>query len=365
MNGSIGVTPVVSILMAVYNGGAFLTEALDDILGQTLQDFELIVVEDGSTDETPSVLERYAERDPRIMVISNGTNLGLAVSLNRGLERCRAPLVARFDADDRYRRDRLERQVAFMNEHPAVGLLASGFRRTDPAGRVLSTVVPPTKDRHLRLRCLFMNSFIHSGVVFRTDLVRSAGGYDESYWTAQDSELWSRLLPLTGVANLPEPLVDYRIHDASIVQRRGDRGRELSLSVPRRLLSEYLGRPLGAEETRAIVDLYQGFSVLALEDVRVGLAGLREAVERARCREAPDAVRFLKREMARSLLKQFILHAGVGFSRRRSLLIQALRWEPRFVLRDGLARAARRSLPPFLLNGLDTIRKRQEKGIGR
>lgn len=345
--------PVVSVLMAVHNGDAYLNEAMGSLLAQTHSDFELVAVDDGSTDQTASLLDAYAARDARLVVLRNEEKLGLPASLNRGLERCRARLVARADADDVYAPDRLARQVRFLDSHPDVGVLSTGYRQVNARGEPSRTVRPPTEDKFIRFRQLFMNSLLHPGVMFRARVVREVGGYDPSYWTAQDSDLWARLRSHTGMANLPEPLVWYRVHDKSTVQTRGAEGQALSLSVPQRLLSEYLERPLDLIETRAVVTLFQGFEPMEPRDVEGGLCGLQEVLRRARRIEDAETVRYYMREVERSLLRQAEYQKDRPGVVSGSLILAALRWSPRIMFSGRLyRRIAQAALPATIRKAL-------------
>ncbi len=126
--------PAVSVLLAVRDGERHLSEALDSLLAQSMRDFELIVVDDGSTDRTGAILAGTAARDDRLRLLRNDVNAGLPRALNRGLEVARAPLLARADADDVYRSDRLARQFAHMMANPQIGVLSSGYNRIDDIG---------------------------------------------------------------------------------------------------------------------------------------------------------------------------------------------------------------------------------------
>lgn len=315
--------------MPVYNGLPYLREALDDLLAQTFGDFELVVVEDGSTDGSLAVLEAYAERDPRVVIVRNGENLGLTPSLNRGLEHCRAPLVARADADDGYAPDRLERQVAFLDAHPEVGLLSCAVTKMTEEGKPYATSRFPTEDAHIRLRELFVNSFSHPGVMFRTDLVRSVGGYDPEFWTAEDCDLWARLRPHTRMANLAEPLVRYRVVSTSMMRTRGEGGMSLGLSVRQRLLSEYLGRSVPYEEARAISLLFKRRGPLEPDEVAAGVRGLQEVLRQAARCEPEHAVTYLRDEGSQALRWQAWLQRGRSTRRAWSLLASALLYDPR------------------------------------
>ena len=202
-------TPAVSVVMAVYNGEPWLGEALASILGQSLVDLELIVVDDGSTDGTSKRLA--AVTDPRLRVLRQSRG-GQTRALNSGLQAARAPLIARIDADDVALPTRLERQVAFLAAHPDVGLLGTAAREIAPDGSVVRTLVPPCDDRALRRALRRSNPFIHSSVMFpRRALIGAGGAYDESFAVAQDYDLWLRMSRVTRLASLDAPLVLRRL----------------------------------------------------------------------------------------------------------------------------------------------------------
>lgn len=198
----------VSVLMSVHNGVPWVRDAVASVLAQTARDIELIVVDDGSTDSTPAVLA--AIRDPRLRVYRE-PHAGLTRSLNRALRLATAPLVARLDADDFALPERLERQRAFLEAHPEVGVLGTGAREVDAAGREVGRVRPPEDDATIRRVLIRANPFVHSSVVMRRNALERVGGYDESLPVAQDYDLWMRMSRVTRLANLPEPLVVRRL----------------------------------------------------------------------------------------------------------------------------------------------------------
>jgi len=200
--------PVVSVLMGVHNGAPWVTRAVESVLDQTLPDLELIVVDDGSTDATPALLG--AVGDPRLRV-ERQARAGLTGALNRALARARAPLIARLDADDVALPARLERQRAFLEAHPEVGLLGSAARVVDEHDREVTVIRPPEADAALRGALIRRNPFVHSSIMLRRALAADVGGYDPSFEVAQDYDLWLRLAPLTTMANLAEPLVIRRL----------------------------------------------------------------------------------------------------------------------------------------------------------
>ena len=202
-------TPRVSVLLPVHNGMPWLVEAIESLRRQTFTDHEVIVIDDGSTDGTGDYLASLAER--LAWCVLDGRHLGLTPTLNGCLALAVAPLVARLDADDLARPDRLERQVAFMDAHPEVGLLGTGAIEKAPDGRTLRLVTPPTGDADLRAALIRRNPFVHSSVMFRRAIVQRLGGYDTRYRVAQDYDLWMRMAQVTRVACLPDVLVERRI----------------------------------------------------------------------------------------------------------------------------------------------------------
>ena len=200
--------PHVTVLLAVHNGERHLRASIRSVLAQTFEDFELLVVDDASTDGTREILDAFAE--PRMRILTNTENLGLTRSLNRGLREARGRYVARQDADDLSDPPRLARQVALLERRPELALVATQYRRIDDSGEVESAREVPTEAVDIRWRLLFLNAFTHSSVTFRRDVVLALSGYDETYSYAQDYDLWSRIAATHEVAALPESLVCYR-----------------------------------------------------------------------------------------------------------------------------------------------------------
>ncbi len=185
--------PSVSVLMPVYNGAEYVAKAIDSVLAQTLTDFELVVVDDGSTDDTARVLASYAQ-DQRVRVVHHETNGGLVASLNDGLQACRAELVARLDADDMSMPTRLQRQKEVFDTNPAVVLCATAYVRFLPSGQVLREGRPPLTHGGLAMAMFTGNRLCHSSVMFRRSAVVALGGYDPAWFPVEDYDLWIRLM---------------------------------------------------------------------------------------------------------------------------------------------------------------------------
>lgn len=216
--------PIVSVVMAVYNGERFLRQAVDSILGQTFTDFELIVVDDGSKDATPAILDEY--EDGRIVRLRNQTNIGQTPSLNIGIEAAKGQFIARHDADDVSHPERFARQAAFLQEHTAVGLLGTSYRLVDDQGKLLEIEHPPPDNAGLQARLTTGNCLCHGSVMMRRDSLQAAGLYRPAFRVTQDYDLWLRLAEVTQLANLEQPLYDFRFDGGSV--SRNKRGLQLA-----------------------------------------------------------------------------------------------------------------------------------------
>jgi glycosyltransferase involved in cell wall biosynthesis len=206
-------SPLVTVLMPIYNGEAFVADALESILEQTFRDFEFPIIDDGSTDESVKIIERYA--DPRIRLVCNDERVALIRTLNRGLELARGKYIARMDADDVSLPERLERQVAFMEANPAIG--ACGTWATTIGDGDGSEWRYPEGADDIRCRLLFHTAIVHPSVCIRRDaFARHHFQFDEAYLHAEDYELWCRISEVVPLANLGSVLLRYRIHAASV-----------------------------------------------------------------------------------------------------------------------------------------------------
>lgn len=205
-------TPLVSILMPVYNGERYLRAAIDSMLAQTLTDFELIAINDASSDSSAAILASYA--DARLRVLTQDINTGIVGALNNGLTAARGRYIARMDADDISYPQRLAKQTAVMEAHPEIGLLGSWIRGFGDVRRSYVHRYPQQHDE-IRALMLFENPFAHSTVMFRRTLLTEHGlRYSERFKYVEDWALWWQLSSVSRVANLPEVLVDYRINKA-------------------------------------------------------------------------------------------------------------------------------------------------------
>lgn len=233
--------PRVSVLMPVYNGERCLREAVESILNQTFTDFEFVIVDDGSTDNTWQILQGYAANEPRIALVRNETNVGLARSLNKGLELARGEYIARMDADDVSLPERLATQVAFLDEHPEVGVVGCAAYVIDAEGSPTSIMRQPTMHGLILWSLCFSTPFIHPTVLLRKAVIERVGWYDDVLSANQDRDLWQRLSSVTRFANLSDAFLSYRIHPGSVSHIHSDIQVRNSAKAGQRMMAKILG----------------------------------------------------------------------------------------------------------------------------
>ena len=204
--------PAISVVLPVYNAEDYVREAVESILAQSFTDFELIVINDGSTDGSGVILRELARRDARIVLVER-PNDGLVSALNEGIKIARAELIARMDADDVAMPERFALQHARMVQEPELAVLGSFIRVTDKAGNIIRLreypLTPKEAAHHVERDC----PVGHPTVMMWRDAVLKAGGYRKAFCHAEDYELWLRMSDLGyAIANLPQPLLNYRVH---------------------------------------------------------------------------------------------------------------------------------------------------------
>lgn len=210
-------TPRLSILMPLHNEARYLQAALNSLYRQSLTDWELLAVDDGSDDDTPAILEASARRDCRVRVI-RCERIGLVAALNTGLKECRAPILARMDGDDICHPRRLELQVAYLDAHPETGLVACNFRHFPRNSLKQGMIAYETwqnalDENGLIKRDLFVESpFVHPSIVTRRAILEELGGYQDHGWP-EDYDLWLRMASAgINFARLPQTLFFWRDH---------------------------------------------------------------------------------------------------------------------------------------------------------
>lgn len=201
--------PRISVVMSAYNEKLCVEGAVQSVLDQTFRDFEFIIINDGSTDGSREILERFADRDERIRLIHQ-ENRGPVPSLNRGLDVARGRYIARLDADDLSHPERFKRQVQYLDDNPTVGIVFSWAKQIDENDARIGTWRSPTDPNFIRWSLLFTNRLCHSTAMVRRNLMEDLGGYRGGSEPAEDYELWTRAVQKTDLGVIPHELVSYR-----------------------------------------------------------------------------------------------------------------------------------------------------------
>ena len=226
--------------MSVYNGEDYLAEAIDSVLNQTFGDFELIVINDCSTDSTSEILEKYAQLDSRVKVHTNEVNLRLPSSLNKAISLAQGKYIARMDADDICMPQRLERQYKFMEENSHIALSSCRFM-TLKNGVITSGGCGGRCDNNsVKALLLVTNPILHPGIIAKADVIRGLG-YDKNFTCTEDMELWTRFV-MAGhnVEIMPEYLMIYRLHDKQITETTLEKQRREIVAVQKKYYGEFL-----------------------------------------------------------------------------------------------------------------------------
>jgi glycosyltransferase involved in cell wall biosynthesis len=251
-------TPRVTVLVPVYNQERFVGEAIESVLGQDFADFELLLVDDGSTDRTPEILREWAARDGRIRVVTLGGNRGIPGALNAGLQKARGELIARLDSDDLMTPGRLAAQLAVLESDPGVSLVSSAYELMSSDGRYLGTY--REEHPHEMVVCLlnFFNIVGGGGhVMFRRADALAEGGFAVAYPSSEDYDLWVRLGRRGRIVTLPLIGMRQRDHDNRSLVRYGGVKRANWKGIMGRSLTSYLGRPIGDDEIAALITVWR------------------------------------------------------------------------------------------------------------
>lgn len=210
--------PTISVVMPVYNGEKYLREAIDSIINQTFGDFEFLIVNDGSTDKSDEIIRSY--NDSRIVYLQNDGNKGLVYTLNYGISKAKGEFIARMDADDISAPTRFENQVKALEANTDIGICGT-WAKIIGSAKVFRV---ECEDQKIKGLLLFVNQFIHPSVMFRKDILeKNQIRYETSDFPAEDYALWIRLAPFVKMMNIPELLLNYRIHPNQISTASSER----------------------------------------------------------------------------------------------------------------------------------------------
>lgn len=214
-------SPLVSIVMPVYNGELYLLECINSIRQQSINCWELIFINDGSTDNTLEIIKQFEYFDSRIRIFDFPTNKGLSECLNFGIQLAKGKYIARMDADDVMQPDRLKRQLDFLELNENYGLVASNLELINAEGLTIGEISCPNSDTEIKKMLLKRNPFAHPSVMMRKTLLMNFGNiYSKKFPHCEDYELWIRLSTKTKFYCLPEKLLRYRMHSMQITSSK-------------------------------------------------------------------------------------------------------------------------------------------------
>ena len=274
--------PRVSVVIPTYNRGELLCETIDSVLAQTYHDFEIIVVDDGSTDNTAQLLSRYQD-DVRLVYRAH-KNSGVAATRNYGIRLARGEFLAFLDSDDRWLPQKLERQVQFADAHPEYGLIATEISNFNKRGVVVETknkaAAYRIKNGHVVEELLFGNWIQTSTVLARRECVQAVGGFDEEVGQfGEDWLTWMRIASRSPIYFLPEPLVEYRIHEESLTSHLPEAQYESLMKILAKLeaLPQFQANPKLLRSARYKVCLGRGYSDLSYGAYDLAISKLRTA----------------------------------------------------------------------------------------
>jgi glycosyltransferase involved in cell wall biosynthesis len=212
--------PKISVLMAAYNAEKYIAEAIESILNQTFKDFELIIVDDCSTDGTRAIIQKYAIQDDRIRAFRNEKNLYISVTTNRALSYARSEIAAKMDADDIALPTRLEKQYELLRNRPDIAVVGAGLEIMNEEGKTMSVRYYKQNDADLRKKMFRYSPIAQPVVMYRKSVVEEFGAYEPVFAPAEDLNLWFRIGTKYKFANMPEVLMRYRFFENSSSNKR-------------------------------------------------------------------------------------------------------------------------------------------------
>ncbi|MET6998758.1 glycosyltransferase [Chitinophaga sp. H8] len=242
--------PMVSVIIPCFNSSMFMREAIESIMNQSYPELEILLIDDGSTDNTLDIIQELSALDGRIKLVRNERNLKLVNTLNKGISLCNGKYIARMDADDIACPLRIEKQVAYMETHPEIGLLGSFIEEFDDK-RIIGRGIQPISDERIRAYIFTASAFFHPGVLIRRDVLSAHNlQYEEQFTIGQDHALWINMLQHTKAANIPEILLRYRVNAQSLTQvsNRNRSSRRVVLKAIYRSAISKAGLQLSDEE---------------------------------------------------------------------------------------------------------------------
>lgn len=339
----------ISVVMSVYNCERYLELAIESVLNQTFGDFEFIIINDGSTDGTSAILDRYEQLHDRISVYRQD-NQGLIPSLNRGCRIARGKYIARMDADDISLPERFARQLSHLETHPQIGVLGTRVEYIDEGGLAQGKWRVPTSASLTRWSLLFGNSLAHPSVMMRRGVIERLGFYRPCALHVEDYDLWVRASEVTEIANIPDILLQRRYWEGSICSRHSQAQEEAVAKVMHLMITRLLGSGVAAEAVVSLRRVIIGSPVASPQEIDA-LASLVQQLYRAYLKtNSPNHAEAheVAQDAGMKLLTLAVSASRVSPRKGLGVFIQALRLDPlllvsKEIITKGMKRAVRRA----------------------
>ncbi len=224
-------SPTISVIMPAYNAEKYISESIESILNQTHKNFELIIIDDCSKDKSWNIIQKYAKKNKIIHAIKNEKNLGLCLTLNKGIKYAKGKYIARADNDDWYYPERLEKQYLFLESNPDVGIVGGTMEIMSETGEVYSRRTYSKTDQEIRKHIFSYSPFSHPLVMIKKSILNKTGNYNSSFIPADDYELYFRIGKYSKFANLSDTLMKYRVSSASMTSKQTKKMEHATIKV--------------------------------------------------------------------------------------------------------------------------------------
>lgn len=302
-------SPKVTVLMSVYNGKDYLAASVQSVLEQNFTDFEFLIIDDGSSDNSMSILQGI--QDGRLRIVKNEQNLGLIRSLNKGIDLARGEYIARHDCDDLMLKDRLAQQVAFLDARPDVVLVGTWMQLINERDELLNAWCNPSADLEIRWASLFNAAISHPSAMYRSRLARVLNGYSSDAIYAEDFDLWSRMAKHGKLANVPAILERYRIHGESVSKKNEAKQLATRFAIASRSIEDVLGSEcFDASRMELVIQTRMPSSLAELNSLVQGYQLLARAFE-LKYPVTPEVGKWIRWDIVERLSTSF-QHVGAG-----------------------------------------------------
>ncbi|MEM9886223.1 MAG: glycosyltransferase family A protein [Bacteroidota bacterium] len=293
--------PLISVLTPAYNREKYIGEAIESVQQQTMDEWEMIVIDDGSTDQTVEIVKAYQAKDKRIILLQNTENQGISATRNHGLAHVKGKYIAMLDSDDLCLPQRFEQQFSFLEAHPEIAVLGAW---SELIGIKDHQFTPEEKDTQLRLRSLYRCPMVHSSTMIRTSILQAANlRYNKDYPASNDYDFWVRLLPYGQFHNLQTCLVKYRRHDQNISVTNKKDQKKYRAAASRLAFKNVLDWEISAEKHERLFDVLTS-AVLHANELSSVEQSMVEMLERTASRPGLD-LNYLKKAVFKKLMDAF------------------------------------------------------------